>query len=143
MTTKQKNLTLIILILAMVLFYIFSGGSVGISPDFGEDSLILSASDYDWTIPYDQIESLELSDLPDTGTLLDGIEKRTLCCGSWSNERWNEYILCVNPNIDQCIIVTMKDGTIYVLNFENSDSTGQLHKMFTDLLHSKGYLSKS
>lgn len=143
MTPKQKNLIFIFLILALVLFYIVSGGSVGVSLDFGGEFLTLSASDYDWTIPYDQIESLELAELPDTGTLIEGIEKRTLCCGIWENEIWDEYILCVNPKIDQCIVVTMNSGNIHVLNYENSDSTGQLHKMFTDLLHSKGYLNES
>lgn len=141
MTPKQKNLTFLLLILAIILFYIFSGGSVGISLDFGEESLTLSASDYDWTIPYDQIESLELSSLPDTGTRIEGIEKRTLCCGSWTNDSWNGYILCINPKIDQCVIVTMNDGSIYVLNYENSEATQQLHKMFTELLQSKGYMA--
>ncbi len=140
MTPKQKNIFFIFLILALVLFYIFTGGSVGVSLDFGEESLTLSASDYDWTIPYDQIASLELTELPDTGTVIDGIEKRTLCCGTRENDTWGKYILCVNPKIDQCIVVTLNTGNIYVLNYENTDSTDQLHQMFTDLLHSKGYL---
>lgn len=140
MTLKQKNIFFIVLILALVLFYIFSGGSVGVSLDFGEESLILSASDYDWTIPYDQIESLELTELPGKGTLIEGVEKRTHCCGTWENDIWGKYILCVNPKIDRCIVVTLNTGNIYVLNYENINSTAQLHQMFTDLLHSKGYL---
>ena len=142
MTPKQKNLTFILLILAVMLFYIFSGGSIGTSLDFGEESLSLSASDYDWVIPYAQIQSLESAELPDVGTRVDGIEKRTLCCGTWKNESWNEYILCINPKLDSCIIVTMNSGDVYVLNYENSDSTDQLYNMFTDLLHSKGYLQE-
>lgn len=140
MASKHKNLVFILLILALVLFYIFSGGSVGVSLDFGEEALILSGSDYDWLIPYEQIESLELAEFYDVGTMIDGIEKRTLCCGTWKNDTWGKYILCVNPKIDQCIVVTLNTGNIYVLNYENTDSTGQLHQMFTDLLHSKGYL---
>lgn len=139
MTPKQKNLTFIILILAIVLFYTFSGGSVGVSLDFGEEYLTLSAADYDWRIPYDQIKSLELTSLPDAGSLIDGIEKRTLRCGIWKNKIWDDYILCIDPRIDPCIIVTMTSGDIYVLNYENSDSTGQLYKMFLELLHSKGF----
>ncbi len=143
MTPKQKNGMLIILILAAFLLYLFSGGSVGVSLDFGEASLTLSASDYDWALPYDQIESLELTELSDKGILIEGIEKRTLCCGTWENETWGRYTLCINPKIDLCIIVTMDNGDIYVLNYENPDSTDQLHRMFTDLLHSKGYLTET
>lgn len=137
MTPKQKNFTFIILILAIVLFYIFSGGSVGISLDFGEDALTLSAADYDWTIPYDQIQSLELAELPNTATTTEGVDKRTLRCGTWENDIWGEFILCIDPRIDPCIVITMESGDIYVLNYENYDSTVQLHKMFTNLLHSK------
>lgn len=139
MNSKQKNLAIVILILAMVLFYIFSGGSMGISLDFGDDDLTLSASDYDWTIPYDQIESLELSELPDIGTFVDGIQKQTLCCGIWENNLWDKYTLCIDPRIDTCIVISMKNSDIYVLNYENTDATGQLYQMFSDLLHSKGY----
>ena len=137
MNSKQKNLALIVLILALVLFYIFSGGSVGISLDFGENELILSASSYDWRIPYGEIESLELTDLPELGAAIDGSEKRTLCCGTWQNEAFGKYTLCANPRIGNCIVIRMKSGDVYVMNYENSDSTGQLHQMFTDLLRSK------
>lgn len=139
MNSKQKNLALAVLILALVLFYIFSGGSVGISLDFGEEALTLSASDHDWHLPYDQIESLELVDLPKLGTVIDGSEARALCCGIWENDIWGEYTLCADPGIDCCIVVTMKTGDIYVLNYENSDSTEQLHNMFLNLLNSKDY----
>ena len=137
MNSKQKNLALIILILALVLFYVFSGGSVGISLDFGENELTLSASNYDWRIPYGEIESLELTDLPELGTVIDGSEKRTLCCGTWENEAFGEYTLCANPRIGNCIVIRMKSGDVYVMNYENSDSTKQLHQMFTDLLRNK------
>lgn len=138
MTPKQKNAAFAVLILAVVLFYVFSGGSVGISLDFGETGLTLSASDQDWYIPYDQIETLELTELPDSGTCLQGTEKRRLCCGTWENEAWGKYTLCVDPRIDACIVVTLKDGGRYVLNYENADSTRELHQMFTALLESKG-----
>ena len=139
MNSKYKNLVFILLILAMVLFYVFSGGSVGISLDFGEDALTLSASNYDWLILYNQIETLELAKLPDTGMLVDGTQNRTLRCGTWKNDLWGDYTLCIDPRIDTCIVITMKNGGIYVLNYENSDSTGQLYQMFSNLLHSKGY----
>lgn len=137
MNSKQKNLALVILILALVLFYVFSGGSVGISLDFGENELTISASNYDWIIPYNQIESLELTGLPDPGTVIDGSEKRNLCCGTWKNNTFGEYTLCADPRIEACIVIRMKSGDVYVINYENSDSTEQLHQMFTELLRSK------
>ena len=137
MTSKQKNLIFILLIPALVLFYVFSGGSMGISLDFGEDALILSASDHDWTIPYDQIEALELADLPETGTLLNGAEKRNLCFGTWENDIWGEYTLCIDPRIRRCIVITAADDSHYVLNYESAEATEELMKLITDIVHSK------
>ena len=139
MSPKQKNISFALLLLAVVLFYTFSGNSIGIQLDFGEDALTVSASDRDWLLPYDQIESISLSPLPDVGTMEWGINKRTLRCGTWINEIYGSYTLCVDPRIDSCIVITLENDGIFVLNYENSDSTEQLHKMFTDLLHSKGY----
>lgn len=140
MTAKRKNTFFILIILAAVLCYIISGGSVGISLDFGENSLSIGASGYDWVLPYEQITSLDLMPLPDKGVLLQGIEKSTLCCGTWKNEVWGEYTLCIDPKVEQCIVVTLRDGDEFILNYESGESTRQLHQMFTELLQSKGYL---
>lgn len=140
MTPKQKNTFFVLILLAAVLFYTFSGGSVGISLDFGDERLSLGASDRDWVIPYDQIASLELTALTDLGTPVDGTKKRTLSYGTWENDLWDKYTLCVNPTISQCIVVTLQDGSITVLNYENEESTKALHTMFSELLQSKGYL---
>ena len=138
MESKQKNLIFIVLILVAVLFYTLSGGSVGVSLDFQEDALILSGADLDWNIPYAEIQSLELIQLSDMGNVVDGIEKRTLHCGLWKNEQWNEYTLCINPKLDRGIVLGMADGEIIVFNYESNQSTEELLTMFTNLLHSKG-----
>ena len=137
MSPKQKNLSFALLLVAVVLFYTFSGNSIGIQLDFGEDALTVSASDRDWLLPYDQIESLSLSYLPDVGTMTEGIDKRTLQCGTWENESFGSYTLCVDPRIDACIVITNESGSVFVVNYENEDSTKQLHKMFAELLQSK------
>ncbi len=136
---KTRNALFALLIPILILVYIFSGGSMGISLDFGEDSLTVSAEQYDWTVAYDKIESLELTVPGDTGTLLEGVQKRTLCCGRFENEQLGRYILCIDPRIENCIAVKMLDGTVFILNYENEESTRQLHKMFTDLLANKDF----
>lgn len=137
MTPKQKNICCILLILAVVLFYTLFGGSVGTSLDFGEDALYLSALHYDWEVSYGQIRTLDLIQLPDYGQLVEGSEKSSLCCGIWENELWGSYTLCIDPRVETCIAITMEDGSVCVLNYENGDSTQQLYKMFTELLQSK------
>ena len=133
---KARNTFLTLLIPILILLYIFFGGSVGISLDFGEDALAISAEKQDWNIPYEQIISLELTDAEDFGTLLNGAEKRTLHYGSYENDSWGQYNLCIDPRIDAYIIIETNNG-FFVLNYENEESTKQLYIMFTQLLASK------
>ncbi len=133
---KIRNMFLTLLIPVLILLYIFFGGSVGISLDFGEDALAISAEKQDWNIPYEQIISLELTDAEDFGTLLNGTEKRTLHYGSYENDSWGQYNLCIDPRIETCIVIETTNG-FFVLNYENGESTQQLYIMFSELLASK------
>ena len=133
---KARNTFLTLLIPILILLYIFFGGSVGISLDFGEDALAISAEQQDWSIPYDQIISLELAEVKEFDARLEGNEKRALYYGSYENDSWGQYTLCVDPRINSCIIIETTNG-FFVLNYENEESTQQLYIMFTQLLASK------
>lgn len=137
MTQNKKNLLFLILPVILVLIYSLTGNSIGIHLDFGEDALTVSAADLDWELSYGQIESISLSPLPEPGTMVEGMEKRSLRCGTWINEIYGSYTQCIDPRIDQCLTITLSDGSIFLLNYENQESTQALHKMFTDLLESK------
>ena len=133
---KARNTFLTLLIPLLILLYIFFGGSVGISLDFGEDALAISAEKQDWNIPYDRIISLGLADVENFGTLLNGTEKRALHYGSYENDVWGQYNLCIDPRIETCIVIETSNG-FFVLNYENEESTQQLYIMFSELLASK------
>lgn len=133
---KARNTLLTLLIPVLIFLYIFFGGSVGISLDFGEDALTVSAEKQDWSIPYAQIVSLELTDAADFGTLVNGSENRMLHYGTYENDFWGRYTLCIDPRIESCITIETDSG-FFVLNYENEESTHQLYTMFTELLASK------
>ena len=48
---KARNTFLTLLIPILILLYIFFGGSVGISLDFGENPLAISEEKQGWSIP--------------------------------------------------------------------------------------------
>ena len=133
---KARNTFLTLLIPILILLYIFFGGSVGISLDFGEDALAISAEKQDWSIPYEQIISLELVNAEDFGILLNGTEKRMLHYGTYENDPWGQYTLCIDPRIETCIVIETTSG-FFVLNYENEESTKQLYIMFSELLANK------
>lgn len=135
--SNKKHFIFPLLLVAAVLIYSLSGNSIGIQLDFGEDTLTVSAMDQDWPIPYNSIASLELVTLPDLGTMTEGTEKRTLQCGTWQNETWGEYSLCVDPRIIQGLVITQNDGSVFLLNYESDESTAALWEMFTELLENR------
>lgn len=139
-TARNRLLTL--LIPALILLYVFFGGSVGISLDFGAEDLTVSAEKQDWNIPYEQIISLKLAEAEEFGILLEGSENRTLHYGTYENEVWGQYHLCIDPRIESCIVIETNSG-FFVLNYENEASTRQLYIMFSDLLSSKRNMIRS
>lgn len=140
MTPNQKrNSAVLLLLAAAVLIYSLMGNSIGIHLDFGEDALNVSASDLDWSIPYSQISHMEIRDLPDVGSMTEGIDRKGLQCGIWHNALWDTYTLCISPRISRCIVLTMSDSSTFVFNYESEESTGSLYQMFAELLHSKGF----
>lgn len=141
MTNKNRILSIVILVAVTVLSLM--SGKIGVDLDFGEETLTVSVSGFEKEIPYAGITSLELAELPDTGTLLEGGDKRGLQYGTWENDTWGEYSLCITSKVSQALVLTMEDGSVFVLNYQDQDNTQALFEMFTDLLHSKGYLSES
>ncbi|MGN1001966.1 MAG: hypothetical protein ACI4PC_04270, partial [Oscillospiraceae bacterium] len=64
---------------------------------------------------------------------------RNLRCGQWENQVWGEYTLCIRPETDRCIVLTLTGGEVFVFNYENSSTTQSLAEMLPELLTSKGY----
>ena len=104
--------------------------------DFGEDILTVNAGKHDWSIPYDQIISLELVENTNFGTLREGSEKRKLHYGFYENEQREQYTLCIDPRIENCVAIETNDG-FFILNYENRDSTQELYIMFAEFLSHK------
>ena len=137
-----RNRLLAFLIPALILLYVFFGGSVGISLDFGAEDLTVSVEKQDWSIPYEQIVSLKLAETEEFGVLLEGSENRTLHYGTYENKVWGQYHLCIDPRIGSCIVIETNSG-FFVLNYENEESTKQLYTMFSELLSSKRSMIRS
>ena len=130
------------LIPALILLYVFFGGSVGISLDFGAEDLTVSVEKQDWSIPCEQIVSLKLTEAEEFGILPEGSENRTLHYGTYENEVWGQYHLCIDPRIESCIVIETNSG-FFVLNYENEESTQQLYTMFSELLFTKRNMIRS
>ena len=139
MTNKRVGSLILLFLVAAVTVYIFLGGSPSIALDFGEDAFTASVADYDAAIPYGQIVSLELIDVPDLGAPDGGGEQRGFRYGAWRNELWGSYAQCTTRQAGVCILIERKDGGPFLLSIEGDASTRELCAMLTGLLHSKGF----
>lgn len=138
MTNKRAGALILFFLVAAVTVYIFLGGSPSIALDFGESSFIASVADYDVTVPYEQIISLELIEIPELGSPESGGEQRGFRYGTWRSEAWGSYAQCTTKQADICILIGLKDGGRFLLSIEGDAATRELCTMLDGLLRSKG-----
>lgn len=135
MSERLKNI--IWLVVVLVAFTIFSTVRGGTSThfDFGEDKLTVNAPEnYTYVVNYDKIDSIEYVDQFDPGTVVSGNETRKYQWGTWKNELWGEYTLCVSKRIDNALLIYHSDGELLVLNYESNETTETLLELFNELL---------
>lgn len=134
---KQTLKSFVWVIIVVVLFYIVTQftGQLSISLDFADTALTVTGpKEFSYTVEYDKIESLELVELTDTGTVLSGGESRRLAWGERENEAWGTYTLCISKKIDIAILVTTVDGEKLVLNYEKEKTTESMLDLFTQFM---------
>lgn len=139
MKNRLKGFILLILFLAAFTLLAPRFGGIGTNVDFGADSLTVTGpKKFSFTVDYDQIASLELVELTDTGTMLSGGENRSYYWGSWENDAWGRYTLCAAKKADTAILVTTENNALLVFNYQGDDTTASMFQMFTELLAHRG-----
>ena len=128
---KHANLIAVIAIFVVVtLISVFKGGEA-ILLDFGEDSLSISGvGDFSCTVNYRDIDTVELLDHADLGTIVDGTKSGLYSYGVWHSDSWGDYTLCVTNKVDSFIMITETDGHVTVFNYQNSSDTELLFEAF-------------
>ncbi len=138
MSVRLKNFLILCAVLAAFTLLTMLRGDFSVTPRFEETGLtVIGPKRFSYTVPYDQIASVELVTLDDAGTMLSGGESRSFYWGSWENEAWGRYTLCASRKFDTAILVTARDGGRLVFNYEGEDTTVSMLQMFSDMLGSR------
>lgn len=136
----KKNIRNIIIIAAIfigvTLYSIISGGDTMIL-DFTESTLTMhGVSDFTETMEYSDIESAEYMDsIPETGTMVSGYEKGQYSCGTWENEQYGTYRLFITDKAENCIKLTLTDGSIILFNYIQTYHTQEVYEMLLEFLN--------
>ena len=126
---SKKDLIFGLIILALVILISFKPSNK-VRFAFGTDSVDIKSTRYSMNIPYDMVESLELVTKPDMGTKIDGYTDGIIANGLWNNETWGDYTACLEVYTDNCILVHLTDGRLFVLSRRNNEETKRIYEEF-------------
>ncbi len=132
LVSKKDLIFVSVIFLVVIVFSLFSGESVEVN--FGSDALTVSATGFEFSMAYADVESIELSTLPELGTMDKGTDTASMKNGNWNNAIWGDYHLCVIPTNESCIVVTLTDGRTVVFNYKEAENTADVFSVFQEKL---------
>jgi len=104
--------------------------SQNVKVDFDETSVDVLSAQYTMNIPYEMIESIQLTMIPEPGEIIDGDDNVSTRTGLWKNDTWGEHYLCLDEMTSNCVVVFLKDGRIFVFSNGSDEQTEESYKVF-------------
>ena len=121
-----KNLFFSVALFAILIPFAIRDSNNQVKVSFDDTSIYTSSNKYNMTIHYDQIDSIELTDLAEAGEKVeDGYDDDILRAGKWVNDAWGEYHITADLDADNCILIRLTDGRIFVISSVNNDTTAE------------------
>ena len=131
---SKKDLIFGLIILALTILISFKPSNK-VRFTYGEDSVDIKTTRFSMNIPYDMVEDLELVSKPDMGEKVDGFTDDIIAHGLWKNASWGEYTACLEVCTENCILVHLDDGRLFVLSRRNNEETQKVFEEFKTYLN--------
>ena len=127
---SRRDFLFISLILIVLLAMIFLDTSVDILVDIEDTVLQITSPRLNVDIEHSHVVSVELIDMPAFGTKVgDSYEHERYCAGTWNNNDWGAYTLCVIPTNSKCVLVEVENDGFVVFSCTTDEKT---EKLFDD-----------
>lgn len=136
---RKTSIIFLVCCVAIFAFHSFFGGGMRNDIDIGETSLSLSHNEFQTSINYEDIRSIELVEVGDFGTAAGGGANRACRWGTWTSERWGRYTQYTVTNTDHCVLITLVSGECVLISLEGKESTVTLGETLYEMLISSGY----
>ena len=130
-TKRQQNTGLLVtlgIVIIVALFFNSNKGSRAIDYKVSENYLTVtgpSDTGFSTDIPWLDIVSVEVADTLDIGESISSTvsqEYEDCLCGTFKNDLYGTYTLCISKNISKFIVLKTNDG-ILVFNFNDANTT--------------------
>lgn len=136
LSIPKRELIFIVVILLMLIAMILSDTEVKILVNYDEQMLQITSPRLNVDMEHAHVLSVKLIDMPEFGTKVgDSYEHEAYCAGTWKNDTWDTYTLCVIPANQKCILVTM-DFTTVVFSCTTDQETQTLFQSYSSYLGS-------
>ena len=140
-TAQRWNIAVALIIFILVTaFYLFRSAEP-MKLGFEEDHMTItgpSGAPFVVTVDYQDILSVSEADTLDPGVRLEGLDTERCRFGSWQNDAYGNYTLCVSPAFPNHIVLETVNG-IVAFNYESADSTQHLYSALVEMLRERGW----
>ena len=119
-----KHILFATVLMGLMIFFAFRQSNNTVKVYFEQDQVVATSAKYSLGMPYDQIASAELKELPFEGDrVASAYDDETLRAGIWNNDTWGEYYIVADLDAKNCIVVTLDDGRIFVFSRKDNATT--------------------
>jgi len=93
-----------------------------------DEEMYAKSDRYSLSVPYDMIEQVELTPLAELGEeVADGWEDDIIRTGNWKNDTWGEYFIVADMDADNCVLITLNDGRLFVVSRKDNAATEEIY----------------
>ena len=126
-----KHILFAVALIALMMFFAVRQSNDMVKVYFEDTSVDVVSSKYSMNIPYDMVESAALADLAEAGErLAECYDDDIIRTGFWGNDTWGEYYIVADLDPDNCIVVHLNDGRMFVFSRK---SNAENEKLFETL----------
>lgn len=127
---SKKDVIFLLCIFALVIVITFFDFANKIKVNFDDEAVNIKTSKYSMRVEYTLVDSIELTDIPEAGSSIDGADDMVVRTGVWTNGAWGEYTACMVLTHGKCIVIHLNDGRIFAFNSTSASKTAEVYQTF-------------
>ena len=125
-----KHILFAVFIFIVMIPFVIMQSNNTVKVNVNELQVLVRSSRYQMLVDYENIDSIELAPLAEAGEKLseDSYDDNIVRYGDWTNTTWGAYTVCADLDVDNCIVLHLEDGRIFVFNRKDVAETESIYQ---------------